>query len=117
MGVWPGRRYSPPLDLTDSWLDRVLAHDRLRVVVIENGRRLYRLGETADTWKPACRMALYLFGLDEPTAGLLAEFGRWGHVLLANGYAGVPGHGVDFAAVAANRSAPSGGATRGPDGN
>ena len=106
-----------PLDLTDSWFDRVLAHDRLRVVVIENGRRLYRLGETADTWKPACRMALYLFGLNEPTAGLLAEFGRWGHVLLANGYAGVPGHGVDFAAVAANLSAPSGGATRGPDGS
>ena len=26
-------------DLTDRWLDRVLAHDRLRVVVIENGRR------------------------------------------------------------------------------
>ena len=26
-------------DLTDRWLDRVLAHDPLRVVVIENGRR------------------------------------------------------------------------------
>ena len=97
-----------PLDLTDSWLDRVLAHDRLRVVVIENGRRQYGLGGPADTWTPACRMALCLFGINEPAAGLLTEFGRWGHVLLANGYAGAPGHGVDFTAVAANRSAPSG---------
>ena len=50
----------------------------------------YRLGGTADTWTPACRMALYLFGIDQPAAGVLAEFGRWGHVLLANGYAGAP---------------------------
>ncbi len=79
-----------PFDLTDSWLDRVLAHDRLRVVVIENGRRPYRLGGTAETWTPACRMALYLFGIDESAAGLLARFGRWGHVLRANGYTGAP---------------------------
>ena len=49
-----------PLDLTDSWLDRVLADDRLRVVVIENGRRQYRLGGITDTWTSACRMALYV---------------------------------------------------------
>ena len=79
-----------PFDLTDSWLDRVLAHDRLRVVVIENGRRPYRLGGTAETWTPACRMTLYLFGIDESAAGLLAGFGRWGHVLFANGCAGAP---------------------------
>ena len=51
-----------PFDLTDSWLDRVLAHDRLRVVVIENGRRQYPFGGTTDTWTPAYRMALYVFG-------------------------------------------------------
>ncbi len=37
--------------------------------------------------------ALYLFGIDgidQPAAGVLAEFGRWGHVLFANGYAGAP---------------------------
>ena len=79
-----------PLDLTERWLERVLADDRLRVVVIENGRQQYRLGGTADTWTPACRMALYVFGIDEPAAGVLTEFGRWGHVLLANGYAGAP---------------------------
>ena len=79
-----------PFDLTDSWLDRVLAHDRFRVVVIENGRRPYRLGGTAETWTPACRMAQYLFGIDESAAGLLAGFGRWGHVLRANGYTGAP---------------------------
>ena len=78
------------MDLTDSGLDRVLADNRLHVVVIENGRRQYRLGGTADTWTPACRMARYLFGIDEPAARVLAEFGRWGHVLLANGYAGAP---------------------------
>ena len=79
-----------PLDLTDSCLDRVLADDRLRVVVIENGRRKYRLCGTADTWTPACRMALYVFGIDQLATGVLTEFGRWGHVLFANGYTGAP---------------------------
>ena len=55
--------------------------------------------------------------MHSPAAGLLTEFGRWGHVLLANGYAGAPGQGVDFADVAANRSAPSGCGTGGADGN
>ena len=55
-----------PFDLTDSWLDRVLAHDRLRVVVIENGRRQYPFGGTTDTWTPAYRMALYVFGIESP---------------------------------------------------
>ena len=77
-------------DLTDSWLDRVLAHDRLRVVVIENGRRQYPFGGITDTWTPAYRMALYVFGIESPAACLLAEFGQWGHVLFANGYTGAP---------------------------
>ena len=55
-----------PFDLTDSWLDRALAHDRLRVVVIENGRRQYPFGGTTDTWTPAYRMALYVFGIESP---------------------------------------------------
>ena len=58
--------------------------------MIDNGRRKYRLGGTTNTWTPDGRMALYLFGIDEPAAGVLAEFGRWGHVLLANDYAGAP---------------------------
>ena len=89
-GLVPRAALLALLDLTDRWLDRVLAHDRLRVVVIENGRRQYRFGGTTDTWTPACRMALYVFGIDEPAAGLLAGFGQWGHVLFANGYTGAP---------------------------
>ena len=79
-----------PIDVTDHWLDLVLADERLSVVVIDNGRRKYRLGGTTDTWTSDRRMALYLFGIEEPAAGLLAELGRWGYVLFANGYAGAP---------------------------
>ena len=35
-------------------------------------------------------MALYVFGIDEPAAGLLAGFGQWEHVLFANGYTAAP---------------------------
>ena len=79
-----------PLDLTESWPDRILAHERLSLVVIDNGRGRYRLEGTTDTRTPAGRMTLFLFGINEPAAGLLDKLGAWGHVLLANGRGATP---------------------------
>ena len=71
-----------PTDLTAPWFHRVLADDRLSVVVLEGGRSLLQPGGVADE-HPACGGAgLFVFGPGLPPEAFFEAVGNWGHVLL-----------------------------------
>lgn len=70
-----------PTDLTAIWLHRVLAHDRLSVVVLEDGRPSLQPRRVADERPAYGGMGLFLFGTGMPARAFFETIGSWGHVL------------------------------------